>query len=148
MTTLGRDQIEDYFCIMLRSFVCLLLVTVVCLASPSFKRVVRLSDPFGELGWELQELQVEDYVKGSVWPKPQGETPSGAVYKLTPENFQFSITGESSDVLKEAVERYKVLTFPDNVSASKKNLSQITKLTVDVVDKYENLTLDSDESCK
>ena len=148
MTILGREQIEDYFCIMLRSLVCLLLVTVVCLASPSFKRVVRLSDPFGELGWELQELQVEDYVKGSVWPKLQGETPSGAVYKLTPENFQFSITGESSDVLKEAVERYKVLTFPDNMSVSKKNLSQITKLTVDVVDKYENLTLDSDESCK
>ncbi|XP_022792625.1 beta-hexosaminidase subunit beta-like [Stylophora pistillata] len=135
---------------MLRLLTFLLLVAVVCLASSSFKRVARLSDPlaYGGLGWELQELQVEDYVKGSVWPKPQGETPSGAVYKLAPGNFQFSITGESSDVLQEAVKRYKVLTFPDNVSESKKNFSQITKLTVDVLKDYENLTLDSDESYK
>lgn len=135
---------------MLRSLVVLVLVAVVVLASSSLKRVPRLSDPLalGGLGWELHELQVEDYVKGSVWPKPQGETPSGVVYKLTPQDFTFSITGESSDVLKNAVERYRHLTFPDNVSEPKKNLSQITELTVRVTNKYENLTLDSDESCK
>ena len=135
---------------MLRSLVVLVLVAVVVLASSSLKRVPRLSDPLalGGLGWELHELQVEDYVKGSVWPKPQGETPSGVVHKLTPQDFTFSITGESSDVLKDAVERYRHLTFPDNVSEPKKNLSQITELTVRVTNKYENLTLDSDESCK
>ena len=135
---------------MLRSLVFLVLVAVVVLASSSLKRVPRLSDPLalGGLGWELHELEVEDYVKGSVWPKPQGETPSGVVYKLTPQDFTFSITGESSDVLKNAVQRYRHLTFPDNVSEPKKNLSQITELTVRVTNKYENLTLDSDESCK
>lgn len=140
---------------MLRLFLVLLLVSLAC---SSFHRLPRLSDPLalGELGWELQELQVEDYVKGSAWPKPQGESPSGTVYKLTPQDFKFAIVGESSDVLEDAIARYKDLTFPDNVGKSKKHkkhkkhhtLSQITELAIKVLDKYEDLTLESDESCK
>ena len=132
---------------MFRVVVVLSLFTFAC---PSVKRFPRLSDPLaqGGLGWELEELQVEDYVKGSVWPKPQGETTNGAVYALSPENFKFTIVGQSSDVLVEAVKRYKELTFPDEVRETKKNLAQITELSINVINKYENLTLESDESCK
>lgn len=131
---------------MLRVFLVLFLVA---LASSSFHRVPKLSDPLGlGLGWELHELQVEDYVKGSVWPKPQLESQTGAVFKLTPQNFKFVITGPSCDVLEEAIQRYKRLTFPDNVGESKKNLSEITQLSIIVIDKYEKLTLESDESYK
>lgn len=134
---------------MLRGFFVLAFVTF---ASSSLKRVPRLSDPLalGGLGWELHELQVEDYVKGSVWPKPQGQSPSfnGAVFKLTPQDFKYAIAGESSDVLEGAIERYTHLTFPDNVGESKDNLSQITQLSINVLSKYESLTLESDESCK
>lgn len=126
-----------------------LVLLLVALASSSFHRVPKLSDPLGlGLGWELHELQVEDYVKGSVWPKPQIESQTGAVFKLTPQNFKFDITGQSCDVLEEAIQRYKRLTFPDNVGESKKNLSEITQLSIKVIDKYEKLTLESDESCK
>ena len=133
--------------IMFRVVVVLSLFTFVC---SSVKRFPRLSDPLaqGGLGWELEELQVQDYVKGSVWPKPQGETPNGAVYALSPENFKFTIVGQSSDVLEQALIRYKGLTFPDDVRETKKNLAQITELSINVINKYENLTLESDESCK
>ena len=137
---------------MLGLFLVLLLVS---LASSSLHRVPRLSDPLalGGLGWELQELQVEDYVKGSVWPKPQGESPSGAIFKLTPQDFKFAIVGQTSDVLKDAIARYKDLTFPDSIGQyksrkGKKNLSEITQLAINVIDKYADLTLESDESCK
>lgn len=137
---------------MLRVFLVLLLVSLAC---SSFQRIARLSDPLGlgGLGWELQELEVEDYVKGSVWPKPQKESPSGTVFKLTPQDFKFAIVGQSSDVLEDAIARYKDLTFPDNVGKlkskkGKKNLSEITQLAIKVIDKYEDLTLESDESCK
>lgn len=134
---------------MLRSVVLLTLVAF-AFSSVNIKRLPSLSDPLalGGLGWELEELQVEDYVKGSVWPKPQGESPNGAVYALTPQNFKFTIVGQTSDVLQQAVTRYKGLTFPDNVTEAKENLSQITELKINVVNKYENLTLESDESCK
>lgn len=134
---------------MLRS-VALLTLVAFAFSSVNIKRLPSLSDPLalGGLGWELEELQVEDYVKGSVWPKPQGESPNGAVYALTPQNFKFTIVGQTSDVLQQAVTRYKGLTFPENVSEAKENLSQITELKINVVNKYENLTLESDESYK
>lgn len=142
---------------MIRSVYLLLLSAF---ASSTIKRVPTLSDPLAldyqdYLSWKLEELQVEDYVKGSVWPKPQGETPNGEVYSLSPQNFKFTITGQSSDVLQDAISRYKKLTFPDSddgdSSCERKNAeaqgsSEITQLTVKVINKYENLTLESDES--
>lgn len=141
----GRKPESSF--IMFRVVVVLSLFTFAC---SSVKRLPRLSDPLakGGLGWELEELQVQDYVKGSVWPKPQGETPNGAVYALSSENFKFTIVGQSSDVLEQAVTRYKGLTFPDDARETKKNLAQITELSINVINKYENLTLESDESCK
>ena len=133
--------------IMVRAVILLSFVVFACNA---VQRFPKLSDPFalGGLGWELEELQVEDYVKGSVWPKPQGETQHGTVYSLSSETFKFSITAQSSDVLEDAIKRYKQLTFPEDFREIKTNLPQITQLTIEVIDKYENLTLDSDESCK
>ena len=144
---------------MIRSVYLLLLSAF---ASSTIKRVPTLSDPLvldyqDYLSWKLEELQVEDYVKGSVWPKPQGETPNGEVYSLSPQNFKFIITGQSSDVLQDAISRYKKLTFPDSndgdsscerKKAEAQGSSEITQLTVKVINKYENLTLESDESCK
>ena len=148
---------------MIRSVYLLLLSAF---ASSTIKRVPTLSDPLAldyqdYLSWKLEELQVEDYVKGSVWPKPQGETPNGEVYSLSPQNFKFTITGQSSDVLQDAISRYKKLTFPDSddgdssresscerKKAEAQGSSEITQLTVKVINKYENLTLESDESCK
>lgn len=144
---------------MIRSVYLLLLSTF---ASSTIKRVPTLSDPLAldyqdYLAWKLEELQVEDYVKGSVWPKPQGETPNGEVYFLSPQNFKFTITGQSSDVLQDAISRYKQLTFPDSdggdsscerKKAKAQGSSEITQLTVKVINKYENLTLETDESCK
>lgn len=128
----------------------IILLSFVVFACNAVQRFPKLSDPFalGGLGWELEELQVEDYVKGSVWPKPQGETQNGSVYSLSSETFKFSITAQSSDVLEDAIKRYKQLTFPEDFREIKTNLPQITQLTIEVIDKYENLTLDSDESYK
>ncbi|XP_068722896.1 beta-hexosaminidase subunit beta-like [Montipora capricornis] len=136
---------------MLRVIVILWVVAFACSSrssSSGIKRFPKLSDPLalGGLGWELEELQVEDYVKGSVWPKPQGQKQNGALYSLSSEKFIFTITGQSSDVLEDAIERYKKLTFPDDFRKTKRNLPQITQLEIKVMDKYENLTLESDES--
>ena len=138
---------------MLRVIVILWVVAFACSSrssSSGIKRFPKLSDPLalGGLGWELEELQVEDYVKGSVWPKPQGQMQNGALYSLSSEKFIFTITGQSSDVLEDAIERYKKLTFPDDFRKTKRNLPQITQLEIKVMDQYENLTLESDESCK
>lgn len=144
---------------MIRSVYLLLLSAF---ASSTIKRVPTLSDPLAldyqdYLAWKLEELQVEDYVKGSVWPKPQGETPNGEVYSLSPQTFKFTITGQSSDVLQDAISRYKQLTFPDSddgdsscerKKAKAQGSSEIAQLTVKVINKYENLTLETDESCK
>lgn len=128
-------------------FILLLLVSL----SECLKRVSRLSSPFeGNLGWKLEEIDVADYVKGSVWPKPQQLTQAdGVVFSLDPTKFQFVSVGESSDVLSAALLRYKHITFPLEVKAPpKETLQEIATLSVKVMKKYENLSLESDESCK
>ena len=122
-------------------------------ASCSLQRVPRLSDPLavGGLGWELKELAVQDYVKGSVWPKPQQLTQTdGVAFSLDPTKFKFASVGQSSDVLTAALSRYEKLTFPDGAVSSKVHvkLDEVTTLRVEVIDKYEDQSLDSDESCK
>ena len=118
--------------------------------SCSQKRAPTLSDPLGlgGLGWQWQKPPVKDYVKGSIWPKPQDEMPDGVVYTLTPTQFSFNAVGQTSDVLEDAIARYKNLTFPDSVKTTKIGYKQITGLDINVIDKYEPLSLDSDESCK
>lgn len=108
-----------------------------------------LSEPWEEKAEsEDEEVSAIDYVTGSIWPKPQSYNATGKVYSLTSNNFSFDSTGETSDVLKQALIRYKVLVFPDPVEKPKDGLSQIIKLTLIVLDKYAPLSLESDESCK
>lgn len=108
-----------------------------------------LSEPWEEVEEDAEkEEAVISYVTGSIWPKPQSYKATGKVYTLTSNNFSFDSAGETSDVLKQALMRYKVLVFPDAVEKPKDGLSQIIKLTVKVLDKYAPLSLESDESCK
>ena len=125
-------------------------------ASNYLHRVTRLSDPLGPsitdsndlFIWSSSQLNNEDYVTGSVWPKPQSDSPTGENFSLSTTNFQFESVGQDSDVLKSALVRYTKLTFPDNVSQTKPGLKEIVKLAVNVNSKYKPLTLDTDESCK
>lgn len=108
-----------------------------------------LSEPWrGDQGEGDWKLTATDYVKGSIWPKPQLYNASGNVYSLTSNEFSFESTGESSDVLTEALARYKGLVFPDSSEKPKAGLPQITKLSVKVEEKYAPQSLESDESCK
>lgn len=119
----------------------LALVLTTCSAS--------LSEPWNEQEDEEEWVRtVIDYVTGSIWPKPQTYNATGKIYTLTSSDFSFDSTGETSDVLKEAFTRYKPLVFPDPSEKPKPGLSQITKLSVKVEEKYTPQSLESDESCK
>lgn len=89
----------------------------------------------------------EDYVRGSVWPKPQVRVQSGVVYSLLPSEFKFTSVGESSDVLNAAIERYSNITFPDSAQKNA-TLKQITALKIDVQSKMEPFSPGADESCR
>lgn len=91
----------------------------------------------------------DDYVKGSIWPKPKGQSQTGVKFSLSPKTFTFQINGKTSDVLTQAVQRYKILTFPDDdVTKKAQGLDVLESLEVVVVDDYRNMTIESDESCK
>ena len=114
-----------------------------------------MSDPLGPsfsdedlFIWSSNQLNNDDYVTGSVWPKPQSDSPTGDTFALASTNFKFNSVGESSDVLSAALLRYMNLTFPDDVSQTKPGLKEITELAVKVINKYEPLSLETDESCK
>ena len=107
-----------------------------------------LSEPWTEVDEGEWTRTVTDYVKGSIWPKPQVYNATGKVYSLASSEFSFDSTGEQSDVLKEALTRYIGLVFPDANEKLKEGLSQITKLSVKVQEKYVPQSLESDESCK
>ena len=91
---------------------------------------------------------VIDYVKGSIWPKPQVYNATKIIYSLIPSEFSFASIGETSDVLTEALSRYKSLVFPDPNEKLKAGLQQITKLSVKVEEKYAPQSIRSDESCE
>ncbi|XP_029186896.2 beta-hexosaminidase subunit beta-like [Acropora millepora] len=89
---------------------------------------------------------VIDYVKGSIWPKPQVYNATKIIYSLIPSEFSFASIGETSDVLTDALSRYKSLVFPDPNEKLKAGLQQITKLSVKVEEKYAPQSIRSDES--
>ena len=105
-----------------------------------------LSEPWKE--GEDEMISSTDYVTGSIWPKPPVYNASEKVYSLASNEFSLDSTGETSDVLTEALKRYKDLVFPDPNEKLKAGLPQITKLSVKVEEKYAPLSLQSDESCK
>jgi hypothetical protein len=128
----------------------LVIFTLVCLTLPSNGTKPSLSDPLNLQRWGGKlEVLSDDYVKGSVWPKPQGQSPTGVKFSLLPRSFLFTINGKTSDVLTNAVKRYTNLTFPDfGVTKKDDALTQMTSLEIVVVDDYRPLSLESDESCK
>lgn len=62
--------------------------------------------------------------------------------------YRFTKTGEDSDVLIEALVRYKSLTFPDGDKSVDGKVEAITSLNVHVEQPYKPMTLDMDEGCK
>lgn len=121
-----------------------------CSFSAGIKAEYSISDPLNlkQYGGDVK-VASDDYVTGSIWPKPQVENPSGVIFSLSPKAFTFQINGKTSDVLSQAVERYKTLVFPDsNVVKTASNLDAIESLEIVVVTNYSNMTIESDESCE
>ena len=129
----------------------------------------RLEDPKDILGMnarkrmhsrdaEFTDLGSE-YVRGSIWPKPQSEVRSATTkYHIVPEKFEFEIElakGQvkdgNYDVLSSAINRYRALTFPskntckETIEDDEDNKS-ITKLKIKVKDFDEPLGQDMNES--
>jgi hypothetical protein len=134
----------DSFNILKRNFlkilVFILIITVLCTCDPL--------NGFDN-GWYPEELEVINYAKGTVVPKPQSQSPTRHKFSLLPGNFKFWITGRESDVLDKATKRYFKLTFPDhNIKTRDKGIEQITSLKITVVKDYTAQTLQSNESCK
>lgn len=116
--------------------------TALCLAVS----LASLSEPWTEE--DSEESMSTDYVQGSLWPKPWIYNASGKVFSLASSDFSFDSIGETSDVLTEALKRYRSLVFPDQMEQCKATLPKITKLTVKVEEKYSPQSLETDESCK
>lgn len=95
-------------------------------------------------------LGPDGYVSGSIWPKPQQHTLGKQMFSLSPSTFEFSSTGEKSDVLTAALDRYHGLTFPDKIPSNRirfrRDLSALTSLVVTVKEKYAPMTFETDES--
>jgi len=105
-----------------------------------------LSDPLGLFEQPEFVGTGKNYVSGSVWPKPQSETRQSTYFALDPSRFAFSSVGQQSSVLSLAMDRYKILTFPDTKVLTEPKLGLIETLQIKVINKYEPFTLASDES--
>ncbi|XP_065050975.1 beta-hexosaminidase subunit beta-like [Rhopilema esculentum] len=97
---------------------------------------------------KLEHTPLDDnYVKGSIWPKPQEEHREDDYFFVDHVNFKFSANGagKDSEILKSALKRYKGLLFPkkEGEQASGK---VIRELVVNVKTKQENLDINMDES--
>jgi len=124
-----------------------LVVPILVLISPVASR---LSDPLnlsveGEFEGDVRLGSNYDYVQGHIWPKPQKEVKGNAIFTLDPENFDFQNVGHQSDVLIEALTRYRGLTFPDAKMKPDKTLKQMLKLKVNVLLPYQPMDLTMDE---
>ncbi|XP_028401117.1 beta-hexosaminidase subunit alpha-like [Dendronephthya gigantea] len=109
------------------------------------------STPHGNSGGRQNvHLGPDGYVSGSIWPKPQQHTLGEQTFTLSPNQFEFTSSGEGSDVLAAALKRYQGLTFPDKIQSNamryRRGLSALTSLDVSVKEKYAPMTFESDES--
>ncbi|XP_002162378.3 beta-hexosaminidase subunit alpha isoform X1 [Hydra vulgaris] len=109
-----------------------------------------LSDPrglFNVMEDEFKAILQEDYVHGSVWPKPLHENRNEVYYAINPEKFSFDISeSQQSDVLTAAVVRYKSITFPDPFMVAEPSLESVTSLIITVKEPMEPMNLETDES--
>jgi len=92
------------------------------------------------------KFAIRDYVSGSLWPKPQEESKGNGLLTLDSDAFTFTHTGEDSDVIQEALVRYKSLTFPDAKVSADPKFPKITSLNVHVDSKYAPMDYQMDES--
>ncbi len=107
-----------------------------------------LSDNLGMFKPAEQFGASENYVVGSVWPKPQSEKRGSTVFSLSPEQFKFSSIGQQSSVLSQAMARYIPLVFPDKKVPLVTSNAMVETLQIKVMDPYAALALETDESCK
>ena len=107
-----------------------------------------LSDPLGL--YESTEFvgKGRNYVSGSVWPKPQSESRGSTIFAVDPQGFKFSTVGQKSSVLAAALDRYMPVVFPDSHALVETKYEILETLQVKVMNKYEPMSLASDESCK
>lgn len=85
-----------------------------------------------------------------LWPLPNNNSVGTDIYSLD-KSFMFVATGEgaSSDILKEAIDRYMKLIFlPPPIAAVVSTVTgPLAKLTVSVASNDETLALETDNSC-
>lgn len=107
-------------------------------------------NPFmpGNLGWYPQELDVVNYVRGSMLPKPQSQQPAGTLLSLDPSQFTFLNVGKNNDVLSMAMDRYYNITFPDIHKKYDKGYKLITNLLITVEKDHTAQTISTNETCE
>lgn len=87
----------------------------------------------------------------TVWPKPQRQTGNGPLLALRRDTFEFTVAGQDSDILRDALRRYVGLvlgrgsTLPAAAEAQGA-ASAVVGLDVDVKSGSLDLTIDTDES--
>ena len=89
----------------------------------------------------------DDYVKGTVWPKPFEEHREDVYFHLDSSKFLFKSIGVNSDMLQSAFRRYMKITFPKAVGSVEPG-DLIRHLDVNVKVGSTELCPDMDESCK
>lgn len=70
------------------------------------------------------------------------------MFAVDPQGFKFSTVGQESTVLAAAMDRYKSVVFPDPHALVETKYEVLETLQVKVMNKYEPLSLTSDESCE
>lgn len=87
-----------------------------------------------------------EYVSGSVWPKPQSETRSKhEVFTLNPKKFVFK-SHKKHEILENAFQRYKELTFPYRNFRTNKSMEEIKALQVTIDDYKQPLSVNMNET--
>ena len=126
----------------------ILLMVTLCLTSQ--QACASLSDPLDLFSNNVNHVYdfhiAKDYVRGSVWPKPQQELRGKEYYTLNPTEFAFISVGKESDILADAMKRYPSLTFPDKNVKPAEGYTILKMLAIDVLNDYEPMNLTTDES--
>lgn len=71
-----------------------------------------------EFAWG-QFYRIQPKTLGQPLPEPQLYAPQNVQLIVAPSSFEFSVTGQSCDILDAALRRYFYLTFPGEIHKSK-----------------------------
>lgn len=117
------------------SFLLLLLDFSLGLAEPDFQKA-NLRFPFdlpkGNGAWIRPTV-------GQIWPKPQLEQSTDNFMVLRPSDFHFQITGNTCDILEEAIHRYyDLIFFPPRGSGTSKRFQKLSNKYSMTWEKNEN----------